>query len=121
MFSRVCIGFFFLRWSACPPAVAVCVLGGKIFSVACPFPVKNVTVPKSRFYQFSITIALRISAKKDIFPHEEMEKCCYEEAVRRQRVAETGGSRKGKMYGQKTPALAPAARSCLWVSQEGKP
>lgn len=74
MFSRVCIGFFFLRWSACPPAVAVCVLGGKIFSVACPFPVKNVTVPKSRFYQFSITIALRISAKKDIFPHGEKEK-----------------------------------------------
>ena len=54
--------------------MAVCVLGGKIFSVACPFPVKNVTVAISRFYQFSITIALRISAKKDIFPHGEIEK-----------------------------------------------
>ena len=40
--------------------------GGKILSVACPFPVKNVTGSISRFYQFCITIALRLSAKKDI-------------------------------------------------------
>ena len=40
--------------------------GGKILSVACPFPVKNVTDSISRFYQFCITIALRLSAKKDI-------------------------------------------------------
>lgn len=74
VFSRVCIGFFFLGWVADFPAVAFVTAGGKILSVACPFPVKNVTVPKSRFYQFSITIALRISAKKDIFPHGEKEK-----------------------------------------------
>ena len=74
VFSRVCIGFFFRWCSACSPAVAVGVLGGKILSVACPFPVKNVTVAISRFYQLSITIALRISAKKDIFRIEEMEK-----------------------------------------------
>ena len=74
VFSRVCIGFFFRWCSACSPAVAVGVLGGKNLSVACPFPVKNVTVAISRFYQFSITIALRISAKKDIFRIEEMEK-----------------------------------------------
>lgn len=49
-------------------------MGGKNLSVACPFPVKNVTVAISRFYQLSITIALRISAKKDIFRIEEMEK-----------------------------------------------
>ena len=66
MFSRVCIGFFFRWCSACSPAVAVGVLGGKILSVACPFPVKNVTGSISRFYQFCITIALRLSAKKDI-------------------------------------------------------
>lgn len=42
---------------------------GKNLPVSCPFPVKNDTVAISRFYQFSITIALRISAKKDIFPH----------------------------------------------------
>ena len=66
MFSRVCIGFSFLGWVAVSPAVAFVTVGGKILSVACPFPVKNVTVPKSRFYQFCITIALRISAKKDI-------------------------------------------------------
>ena len=47
---------------------------GKNLPVSCPFPVKNVTVAISRFYQFSITIALRISAKKDIFPHGEIEK-----------------------------------------------
>lgn len=49
------------------PAVAFADLGGKILLVACPFPVKNVTVSISRFYQFSITIALRFSAKKDNF------------------------------------------------------
>lgn len=47
---------------------------GKNLPVSCPFPVKNDTVAISRFYQFSITIALRISAKKDIFPHGEIEK-----------------------------------------------
>ena len=74
MFSRVCIGFSFLGWVAVSPAVAFVTVGGKILSVACPFPVKNVTGSISRFYQFSITIALRISAKKDIFRIEEMEK-----------------------------------------------
>ena len=42
---------------------------GKNLPVPCPFPVKNVTVAISYFYQFSITIALRFSARKDIFPH----------------------------------------------------
>ena len=51
----------------------------------------------------------------------ELEASRCREVIRRQRVAGTGGSRKGKMHGQKTPALAPAARSRLWVSQEGKP
>lgn len=69
MFSRVCIGFSFLRWSAFSSAVAIGVWGGKYLLVPCPFPVKNVTAAISRFYQFSITIALRFSAKKDIFPH----------------------------------------------------
>lgn len=66
VFSRVCIGFFFLGWVADFPAVAFVTAGGKILSVACPFPVKNVTDSISRFYQFCITIALRLSAKKDI-------------------------------------------------------
>ena len=66
VFSRVCIGFFFLGWVADFPAVAFVTAGGKILSVACPFPVKNVTGSISRFYQFCITIALRLSAKKDI-------------------------------------------------------
>ena len=66
VFSRVCIGFSFLGWVAVSPAVAFVIMGGKILSVACPFPVKNVTGSISRFYQFCITIALRLSAKKDI-------------------------------------------------------
>ena len=39
--------------------MAFVIMGGKILSVACPFPVKNVTGSISRFYQFCITIALR--------------------------------------------------------------
>nr|WP_296833927.1 hypothetical protein [uncultured Marvinbryantia sp.] len=56
----------------------------KILLVACPFPVKNVTVSISRFYQFSITIALRFSAKKDNFRIGEKKNDCHGEALRRQ-------------------------------------
>ena len=65
VFSRVCIGFFFLRWSACSPAVAVGVLGGKYLLASCPFPVKNVTVLVLGFCLFSVGITLEFSAKND--------------------------------------------------------
>ena len=70
----MCIGFSFLGWIAVSPAVAFVTAGGKILSVACPFPVKNVTGSISRFYQFCITIALRLSAKKDILRKRGKEK-----------------------------------------------
>ena len=57
------LGSFFRGWVADFPAVAFVIMGGKILSVDCPFPVKNVTGSISRFYQFCITIALRVSAK----------------------------------------------------------
>lgn len=34
-------------------------------------------------------------------------------------IAEADNSRKGKLYGQRTPALAPAVCFRLWGNQEG--
>ena len=63
VFSRVCIGFFF-SWVGCGfSRRGVCDYGRENSFCGLSLSSKNVTGSISRFYQFCITIALRLSAK----------------------------------------------------------